>query len=69
MTDSLRITIDDLRARMEKGEGFVVIDTRNPQEWAKSDVKVPEAIRVSADKLDEILSNIPKDKPVVAYCT
>jgi rhodanese-related sulfurtransferase len=69
MTDSLRITIDDLRARMGKGEGFVVIDTRNPQEWAKSDVKVPEAIRVSADKLDEILSNIPKDKPVVAYCT
>jgi rhodanese-related sulfurtransferase len=54
---------------MEKGEDFVVIDTRNPQEWAKSDVKVPEAIRVSADKIEEILSTIPKEKPIVAYCT
>jgi rhodanese-related sulfurtransferase len=69
MTDSLRITVDDLRKRMEKGEDFVVIDTRNPQEWAKSDVKIPEAIRVSADKIDEVLSHIPKDKPIVAYCT
>jgi spore coat polysaccharide biosynthesis predicted glycosyltransferase SpsG len=52
MTDSLRITVDDFRKRMEKGEDFVVIDTRNPQEWANSDQKIPEAIRVSADKID-----------------
>ena len=69
MTDSLRITVDDLRKRMEKGEDFAVIDTRNPQEWAKSDVKIPEAIRVSADNIDPVLSKIPKDKPIVTYCT
>jgi rhodanese-related sulfurtransferase len=69
MTDSLRITVDDFRKRMEKGEDFVVIDTRNPQEWAKSDIKIPEAIRVSADDIDQILSRIPRDKPIVAYCT
>jgi rhodanese-related sulfurtransferase len=69
MTDSLRITVDDLRKRMEKGEDFAVIDTRNPQEWAKSDVKIPEAIRVSADDIDQVLSKIPKDKPIVTYCT
>jgi rhodanese-related sulfurtransferase len=69
MTDSLRITVDDLRKRMEKGEDFVVIDTRNPQEWANSDLKIPEAIRVSADSIDQALSRIPKDKPIVAYCT
>jgi rhodanese-related sulfurtransferase len=69
MTESLRITIDDLRQRMEKGEDFVVIDTRNQQEWAKSDVKVPKAIRVSADSIDEVLFHIPKEKPIVTYCT
>ena len=72
MSDSLRITVDELRKRMEKGEDFVVIDTRNPQAWAESDVKLPEAIRAPADNLDnldKILSNIPKDKPIVAYCT
>lgn len=69
MTDSLRITVDDFRKRMEKGEDFVVIDTRNAQEWANSDQKLPEAIRVSADDIDQILSQTPKDKSIVAYCT
>ena len=54
---------------MEAGEDFVVIDTRNPQAWGQSDVKLPEAIRVPADKLEEHLAEIPKNKSVVAYCT
>ena len=67
--DAPRITVDDLRKRMEAGEDFVLVDTRNPQAWAQSDVKLPEAIRVPLDKIDENLSKIPKDKPIVAYCT
>jgi rhodanese-related sulfurtransferase len=54
---------------MEKGEDFVIMDTRNPQAWAESGVKLPEAIRVSSDNLEQTLSTIPKDKPTVAYCT
>jgi len=69
MGDSLRISVKDLRARMEKGEDFVVLDTRNPEAWAESVVKLPEAVRVSARNLESVLSNIAKDKPVVAYCT
>ena len=69
MPDNLRIAVDDLRKRMEAGEDFVLIDTRNPQAWAESDAKLPEAIRVPLDNLDENLSKIPKDKPIVAYCT
>jgi rhodanese-related sulfurtransferase len=69
MTDDLRITADELRKRMEAGEDFTVIDTRNPQAWAQSNEKLPEAIRVPADALDQNLSKIPKDRPIVAYCT
>ena len=69
MPDHLRIAVDELRRRMEAGEDFVLIDTRNPQAWAESDVKLPEAIRVPLDSLDDNLSKIPKDKPIVAYCT
>jgi rhodanese-related sulfurtransferase len=69
MPDNLRITVDEVRKRMEAGEDFVLIDTRNPQTWSQSDVKLPEAIRLPWDNLDENLSKIPKDKPVVAYCT
>jgi sulfur-carrier protein adenylyltransferase/sulfurtransferase len=69
MVDAPRITVEDLQRRMEAGEDFVLIDTRNPQAWAESDVKLPEAIRVPLDNVDESLSKIPKGKPIVAYCT
>jgi rhodanese-related sulfurtransferase len=69
MTDALRITVDELRRRMEAGEDFVLIDTRNPQQWAKSEAKMPEAIRVPLDKVDDALSRIPAEKPIVTYCT
>src|SRR5579864_1848936 len=64
MPDNLRITVDELRKRMEAGEDFTIVDTRNPQAWAESNEKIPEAIRVTDN-----LSDIPKNKPVVAYCT
>jgi len=69
MPDDLRITVDELKKRMEAGEDFVVIDTRNPQAWAQSDVMLPEAIRVPVDNLEEHLREVPKNKPIVTYCT
>jgi rhodanese-related sulfurtransferase len=69
MADDPRITVDELKKRMEAGEDFTVIDVRNPQAWAESDTQIPEAIRMPLDNLDENLPRIPKDKPVVAYCT
>jgi rhodanese-related sulfurtransferase len=69
MPDDLRINIEDLRRRMESGEDFVFIDTRNPQAWAQSDVTLPNAIRVPADDLEKYLDKIPRDKSVVTYCT
>ena len=69
MADTLRITIDELRRRMEAGEDFTVIDVRNPKAWAESDVMLPEAIRIPAEKLEENLPKVPKEKPIVTYCT
>jgi rhodanese-related sulfurtransferase len=54
---------------MDAGEDFTVIDIRNPQAWAESDSMLPKAIRVPMDKLEENLSRIPKNRPIVAYCT
>ena len=42
---------------------------RNPQARGQSDVMLPEAIRVPADKFEERLYEMPKNKPIVAYCT
>ena len=69
MADAPRITVDELKKRMEVGETFTVIDVRNPQAWAESDAMLPEAIRVPLDKLEENLPRIPKSRPIVVYCT
>jgi rhodanese-related sulfurtransferase len=69
MTDAPRITVQQLKRRMEAGEDFTIIDSRNPQAWAESDTMIPEAIRVPLDELDKSLARIPKNRPVVTYCT
>ena len=69
MADDLRITVDEVRQRMQNGEQFVFADTRNPHAWAQSDVTLPGAVRVPADELNQHLSQLPKNKPVIAYCT
>ena len=69
MPDDLRISVDDLKRRMQAGEDFLFLDTRNPQAWAESDITMPNAIRVPADDFEKYLNKIPKDKSVVTYCT
>lgn len=69
MAEAPRITVSEVKKRMNAGEKFVFIDTRNPQAWSESDTMLPGAMRLPADKVEEKLQAIPKDKPVVAYCT
>ncbi len=69
MADAPRITVEELKRRMDAGEEFTIIDTRNPKAWAETDTVIPEAIRVPLDNLEENLPRIPKSRPAVAYCT
>jgi rhodanese-related sulfurtransferase len=69
MADVPRITVGELKRRMDSGEQFTAIDVRNPKAWAEADTVIPGAIRVPLDELEENLPRIPKNRPVVAYCT
>ena len=69
MPDPSKITVDEARQRIQAGERFVFLDTRNPHAWAQSDLTLPGALRVPVDEFDKHLSEIPKDKPLVTYCT
>jgi hypothetical protein len=37
MADAPRITVEELKRRMDAGEDFTVIDVRNPNAWAETD--------------------------------
>ncbi len=69
MADVQRITVDDLKKRMDAGEQFTLIDVRNPQAWAESDAKMPGALRIPLDELEQHRAEIRKDRPIVTYCT
>lgn len=69
MPEAPRITLNELKKRMDAGEDFTIIDTRNPQAWAESDTMIPEAIRIPADDMEQSLSQIPKSRAIVTYCT
>jgi rhodanese-related sulfurtransferase len=69
MPDDLRISLPELRKRMDDGEPFLFLDTRNPKAWGESDVKVHGAIRVPVDHFEDYLPELPKDRPIATYCT
>ena len=69
MADDLRITAAELSERIEAGEHFTIIDTRNPQAWGEAADMAPGAIRFHGDDVNKILPRIPPHEPVVTYCT
>ena len=67
--EATRVTVDEVKARMDRGEMFTFVDTRNPTAWAQADTKLPGAVRVPADEVDQHLDEIPRDRSVITYCT
>ncbi|HEX4947893.1 MAG TPA: rhodanese-like domain-containing protein [Blastocatellia bacterium] len=64
-----RITVDEVQERMRRGEPFTFLDVRNPQAWSEADTKLPGAMRVTVDEVEQMLSSIPRDRVVITYCT
>lgn len=64
-----RVTVEEIGARLDRGEQFAFLDTRNPTAWGESDQKLPGAIRLPADEIDQHLNEIPHDRTIITYCT
>lgn len=68
-----RVTAEEVKRWMDRGEAVVFVDTRNPQAWSQSNEKLPGAIRIPADEIEQHLSEIPKSaagrRRIVTYCT
>ena len=64
-----KITVDELRERLDRGENVFFVDTRNPVAWGEAETKLPGAIRVPADAVQQHLADIPRDRTIVTYCT
>ncbi|OLE52401.1 MAG: hypothetical protein AUG51_18255 [Acidobacteria bacterium 13_1_20CM_3_53_8] len=67
--EATRVTVDEIRERMNRGEDFYFVDTRNPTAWGEAETKLPGAIRIPADSVEEHLADVPRDRAVITYCT
>lgn len=63
---SLRISAEELRTRLESGEAATLLDVRNNKPWETSPVKIAGAIRVRPADW-HIDSSWPKDRLTVVY--
>ena len=55
-----------LLAALPAESGVVILDVRNPDEWANS--HIPDAILISLPTLHTRLDELPRDRPIVVYC-
>ena len=64
-----RITAQELKAKMDRGEDILVIDSRTGNEYEGSKIKIKGAVRISIVKIEERSKDLPKDKEINIYCT
>lgn len=67
--EATRVTIDEISERINRREQFTFVDARNAEAWAAAETKLPGAIRVPADEVEQHFSEIPHDCTVITYCT
>lgn len=64
-----RITVDELKQKLDAGEDIVIVDLRHSVEFEADPGIIPGAFHINASELEEPNDRLPRDREVVLYCT
>ncbi len=64
-----RITKEELKAKMDKGQDVIVLDVRTGRSYDGSNVKIKGAMRIAPDDVETRYTELTKDKEIITYCT
>lgn len=64
-----RITVDELRQKLEAGENPVILDLRSRTELELDPLVIHGALHIEVDDLDQRRHEIPSDRDIVVYCS
>ena len=64
-----RITVHELKRKLDRKEEIVIIDSRAGNSYLGSSVKIKGSIHITLDELESRMGELPKDKEIVTYCT
>jgi rhodanese-related sulfurtransferase len=63
------VTAYEVKQMIDSGAHVIFVDTRNPTAWGQASNKLPGAIRIPADEVNQHLRELPSEGTVVTYCT
>jgi len=64
-----RITPEELKERLDRGEEIVVVDLRHALDLDAEPHHIPGALHLTPDEIENRHTEIPRDRDVVLYCT
>ncbi len=64
-----RISVEELKAKMARGEHLQILDVRNRMDYMRSTRALPGAIRIPAAKIEDRLAGLDPGVETIAYCT
>jgi membrane protein DedA with SNARE-associated domain/rhodanese-related sulfurtransferase len=64
-----RITVDELKKKMDAGESVVIVDLRHSIDFEADPETIPGALRIDAKELEQRYDQLPREREVVLYCT
>jgi membrane protein DedA with SNARE-associated domain len=64
-----RITPEELRARLQRGEDVLVVDVRQRIDFELEPFVIPGALHLTTNELDARSAEIPRGREIVLYCT
>jgi rhodanese-related sulfurtransferase len=66
---STPISVEDARKMLDRGERVTFVDARNPTAWGAAKDKLPGAVRIPVDEVEQHLGELPESDTIVTYCT
>ena len=65
----MRLSVNELRQRIEQRRPFVMLDLRHPLDVLAAPQLIPGAIPVKPEEFESCLGNVGHDSEIVLYCT
>ena len=64
-----RITVDEVRERLARGEPLTIVDARSADAWENAETQIPGSVRVPPDDVAGHVAQVPRERAIVTYCT
>lgn len=61
--------VDELARRLHDRAATLVLDVRHREAWSVEGVTIPGAVWVPLDEVPERVRDLPRDVPLVVFCS